>query len=95
MSEFNPHIGSSLDDLLGEDGTLAEAEVVAVKRVLAWQLSKTMSDGNISKASNGAPNEHQQDIAGPAVGPMQHLGHSVDHRKGGHGVGQNPENRNH
>lgn len=34
----NPHIGSSLDDLLEEDGVLAEVNAVAIKRVLAWQI---------------------------------------------------------
>ncbi len=34
---FNPHLGSSLDDLLDADGVLAEAQAVAVKRVRDWQ----------------------------------------------------------
>lgn len=33
----NLYIGSSLDDLLEEEGTLAEIESIALKRVLAWQ----------------------------------------------------------
>lgn len=33
----NPHIGSSLDDLLEEEGTLAEINSIALKRVIAWQ----------------------------------------------------------
>ena len=35
----NPYIGSSLDELLEEDGILDEAEAIALKRVLAWQIS--------------------------------------------------------
>ncbi|WP_339374495.1 hypothetical protein [Picosynechococcus sp. PCC 73109] len=35
----NQHIGSSLDGLLKEDGILAEVNALALKRVLAWQLS--------------------------------------------------------
>ena len=34
---FNPHLDSSLDDLLEADGVLAEAQAVAVKRVRDWQ----------------------------------------------------------
>ncbi len=33
----NPHIGSSLDDLLEEECTLAEINSIALKRVIAWQ----------------------------------------------------------
>lgn len=46
----NPHIGSPLDDLLDEDGTLAEAHAIAIKRTLAWQVSQTMAKENLSKS---------------------------------------------
>ena len=46
----NPHIGSPLDDLLEEDGVLAEAHAIAIKRTLAWQVSRTMAEENLSKA---------------------------------------------
>jgi len=44
------HLGSSLDDFLIEDGRLAEAESVAVKRVLAFQISQLMAEQRLSKA---------------------------------------------
>lgn len=44
------HLGSSLDDFLEEEGLLAEAEAVAVKRVLAFQLAQLMSAQQVSKA---------------------------------------------
>ena len=47
----NPHIGSALDDHLEEDGLLAEAHAIAVKRTLAWQVSQTMEDEKLSKAA--------------------------------------------
>jgi len=40
---------SSLDDLLKQDGKLAEFEAVAVKEVLAWQLGEAMKAGNLSR----------------------------------------------
>lgn len=46
----NPHLGSALDDLLVEDGSLADAHAVAVKRVLAWQVGQSMTDLRISKS---------------------------------------------
>ncbi|MDD9922979.1 MAG: Fis family transcriptional regulator [Boseongicola sp.] len=47
----NPHIGSALDDLLEEEGLLAEAHAIAVKRTLAWQVTQTMEDEKLSKAA--------------------------------------------
>ncbi len=38
----NPHIGSSFDDFLKEDGIYEEVTAVAVKRSLALELEKTM-----------------------------------------------------
>ncbi len=49
MAKNNKHIGSSLDDLLGETGELAEVNAVAIKRVIAWQISQKMTAEKISK----------------------------------------------
>ncbi|MEI7607203.1 MAG: Fis family transcriptional regulator [Rhodospirillaceae bacterium] len=49
MPLSNPHIGSSLDDLLAQDGTLDRANARAVKRVLAWQFQQEMERSGISK----------------------------------------------
>ena len=46
----NPHIGSSLDDLLREDGTFEELQVQAIKEVVAWQLEEAMKKRKLSKA---------------------------------------------
>ena len=45
------HAESALDDLLKEDGTLAEAEALAVKRVIAWQVKETMTRKKINKVA--------------------------------------------
>jgi hypothetical protein len=45
----NPHIGSSLDDFLKEEGILEEARVVALKEALAWQVQKAMKKKKINK----------------------------------------------
>lgn len=34
------HIGSSFDDFLEEEGTLAETNAIAIKRVVAWQIQQ-------------------------------------------------------
>ena len=44
------HIGSSFDDFLEEEGLLEEVTTVAVKRYIAYQLSRKMSEENLSKA---------------------------------------------
>ena len=44
------HLGSSLDDFLAEEGQLAEAEAVASKRVLAFQIAQLMAEQQLSKA---------------------------------------------
>lgn len=49
MEHGNPRIGSSLDDLLAEDGTLDKVNARAAKRVLAWQLLQAMEKNGITK----------------------------------------------
>jgi antitoxin HicB len=44
------HSGSSFDSFLKEHGIREEAEAVAVKRVLAWQLEQAMKDQQKTKA---------------------------------------------
>ena len=44
------YIGSNFDDFLTEEGLLEEAEAVAVKRVLAFQIKEMMEAQNLSKA---------------------------------------------
>ncbi len=47
----NPYIGSSLDDLLEEDGILDEVEAIAIKRILAWQVSQLMQEKGLTKTA--------------------------------------------
>jgi antitoxin HicB len=45
------HSGSSFDSFLDEAGILDEVDAVAIKRVLAWQLSEAMKAGHVTKKS--------------------------------------------
>jgi DNA-binding Xre family transcriptional regulator len=45
----NPHIGSSLDDFLKEEGLHEDATNYAVKRILAWQIQKAMQEKSLTK----------------------------------------------
>ncbi len=44
------HIGSSFDDFLREEGLLVQVEVVAIKRVLAYQIVQAMKEKGLTKA---------------------------------------------
>jgi antitoxin HicB len=55
MTNNNSHIGSSFDDFLDEENLLVEANEIAIKRVIAWQLqqeieSKHMTKTDVAKA---------------------------------------------
>ncbi|MFA5957073.1 helix-turn-helix domain-containing protein [Hyphomicrobium sp.] len=45
----NPHIGSSLNDLLKEEGVLEQFRNAAAKEVIAWQIEQEMKAKDISK----------------------------------------------
>lgn len=47
----NPYIGSSLDELLEEDGILEEVDAIAIKRVLAWQVQELMQEKGLTKTA--------------------------------------------
>jgi hypothetical protein len=46
---FN-HSGSSFDSFLEEEGIREEAEAVAIKRVLAWQLEQANHDSSMVRS---------------------------------------------
>ena len=45
-----PGIGSTFDDFLKDEGTYEATQAVAIKRVLAWQVEKTMKKQRLTKA---------------------------------------------
>ncbi|OUY08053.1 XRE family transcriptional regulator [Acinetobacter populi] len=49
MINDNIHLGSNFDDFLEEEGLLDESTAIAIKRVLAWQISEAMKVQKISK----------------------------------------------
>ncbi|MGX9721458.1 helix-turn-helix domain-containing protein [Stenotrophomonas acidaminiphila] len=50
----NKHIGSSFDDFLAGEGLLEEANAIAAKRVIAWQLAEAMKQAGVSKTEMAA-----------------------------------------
>ncbi len=49
MKKRNPHIGSSLDDFLKEEGILEATRAAALKEALAWQVQRAMKREKINK----------------------------------------------
>ncbi len=43
------HSGSTFDSFLEEEGLLNEVDALAIKRVIAWQLSQAMKAGKVTK----------------------------------------------
>jgi antitoxin HicB len=50
MKKQNPHIGSSLDEFLAEEGMRDEARAIAIKEAVAWQVQEAMEREKITKA---------------------------------------------
>jgi antitoxin HicB len=46
----NPHIGSSFEDFLQEEGIRETAHAHAIKRVLAWQIAEAMNAKGLTKS---------------------------------------------
>lgn len=46
----NKHIGSDFDDFLRDEGILEDAEAVAVKRAIAFQIAREMESADISRS---------------------------------------------
>lgn len=44
-------IGSNFDDFLQEEGILDEANAVAIKRVIAWQIDQEMKAQKLTKSA--------------------------------------------
>jgi len=43
------YLGGDFDDFLAEEGILAEAEAVAIKRVIAYQVVQLMEEQDLTK----------------------------------------------
>lgn len=47
----NPHLGSDFDDFLREEGLYDEAQAIAVKRVLTYELERGMAKAQLTKTA--------------------------------------------
>jgi hypothetical protein len=51
MTNHNPHIGSSFESFLDEEGVLEECTSTAIKRVLARQIERAMQERGLTKSA--------------------------------------------
>ena len=51
LTKNHPHIGSSFEDFLAEDGLLEDCSNAAMKRVVAWQVEQAMKERGLTKAA--------------------------------------------
>jgi hypothetical protein len=59
MKKPNKHIGSSLEDLLKEEGVLEVTRAVALKETLAWQVQQARENEKILRdVANPDPRAH-------------------------------------
>ena len=54
MNATAPHLGSSLDDFLKEEGIFEQTQNRAIKEVIAWQLTQAMQAQAMSKTRMAA-----------------------------------------
>lgn len=54
MNATAPHLGSSLDDFLKEEGIFEQTQTRAIKEVIAWQLTQAMQAQSLSKTRMAA-----------------------------------------
>lgn len=47
----NPHLGTTLDEFLGEEGIREAAKTEALTRVIAWRLTQEMERQGITKVA--------------------------------------------
>ena len=50
----NPHIGSSFDDFLKDEGVYEETTAQSIKRALAWQIQEAMTSKGMTKTEMAA-----------------------------------------
>ena len=51
MTQANPHIGSSFESFLDEEGILEECTATAIKRVLARRIEHAMQERGLTKSA--------------------------------------------
>ncbi len=51
MKDCNPHVGSAFDDYLEAENLLTEANEIAIKRFIAWQLQQEITSKQMTKTS--------------------------------------------
>ena len=54
----NPHIGSSFDDFLEEEGLIEKVTAEAIEEILAWQKLQAMATSPLDGGCDSPEDEH-------------------------------------
>lgn len=69
---MNKHIGSSFDDFLEDEGSLAETEAIALKRVISFQLEQEMIRSGLSKTELASRMDTSRSAVDRLLDPENH-----------------------
>ena len=72
---MNKYIGSNFDDFLAEEGTFAEIEAVAIKRVVAYQITQFMEKNRLSKSAMARQMDTSRSALDRLLDPKKHGNH--------------------
>lgn len=81
---IKPRIGSSLDELLREDGVLASATTTAITRVTAWQAGRATREAELA-ALTQAGHALDEQLASRGIDPEAIVAGFEQMRKAGRG----------
>lgn len=69
---MNKHIGSSFDDFLEDEGSLAETEAIALKRAISFQLEQEMIRSGLSKTELASRMDTSRSAVDRLLDPENH-----------------------
>ena len=64
----SPHVGSSFDDFLSEEGLLEVCEEQAIKELWAEQIKRAIQEQGLTRTAGGS-HANEPDGLEPSVGP--------------------------
>jgi len=82
-------VGSSFDAFLKDEGQYEEAQAIAIKRVLAWQIEEAMKDGAISKTEMARRMNTSRSQLDRLLDPENHSVSLETLARAAHAVGRN------
>ena len=83
----NPHIGSSFDAFLAEEGMLEACEEQAIKELVAEQIVRAMQEQGLTRTAMAARMRTSRAALNRLLDPTESLGHTADVQKAAQVIG--------